>query len=73
MKKKCCESEALTWECWIKEYDSDDPDFAPGLWFSMECAGCGAMDFIPHAELDEGAVPAEVLARGLKWLKRQGE
>ena len=73
MDKKSCQCVELKWECWIKEYDSDNPDFITGLWFSTECAACGDMQFIPHAELDESKIPKEILARGLAWLKRQEE
>lgn len=72
MDGKTCKCVEVKWECWVKEYDSDDPGFVPGLWFSTECLSCGATDFIPHAGLDESAIPREVLERGLKWLKRQG-
>ena len=73
MDKKACECVELKWECWVKEYDSANPDFTPGLWFSTECASCGEVKFTPHAEIDESRIPEEILARGLAWLKRQGE
>lgn len=73
MDSKTCQCIELKWECWIKEYDSNNPDLVPGLWFSIECASCGEMKFFPHAEVDESSVPKEILARGMAWLKRQRE
>ncbi|MBI2400156.1 MAG: hypothetical protein HYV23_03740 [Deltaproteobacteria bacterium] len=72
MEKKNCQCVELIWESWIKEYDSDQPDFTPSLWFSTECASCGAKTFTPHAELDESTIPEHILERGLKGLKRWG-
>ncbi len=69
MEEKSCKCLEVKWECWIKEYDSDRPDFAPALWFSTECAACGATDFKPHSEIDESTIPKEILERGLKGLK----
>ena len=69
MEEKSCKCAEVKWECWIKEYDSDRPDFAPALWFSTECAACGAADFKPHSEIDESTIPKEILERGLKGLK----
>lgn len=73
MDKDVCECVELIWECWIKEYDSDIPSVAPSLWFSTECASCGAKTFKPHAELDESAIPENILERGLMGLRRFGE
>lgn len=73
MDKKTCQCMEVKWECWVKEYDSDQIDFTPTLWFSTECASCGATAFMPHAELDESAIPKDILERGLKGLKRFGE
>ena len=73
MEKKNCQCIDVKWESWIKEYDSDQPDFTPGLWFSTECASCGAKTFTPHGDLDESAIPQNILERGLKGLKRFSE
>lgn len=73
MDKKNCRCTEVKWECWIKEYDSDQIDFTPALWFSTECVLCGATDFKPHGELDESTIPKDILERGLKGLKRWGE
>ncbi len=69
MDKLACQCRELIWECWIKEYDSDVPDVLPSLWFSTECASCGAKTFKPHAEIDESVIPENILERGLKGLK----
>lgn len=73
MDNKTCRCPDVRWECWIKEYDSDQPDFTPALWFSTECASCGKTDFKPHCELDESAIPKDILERGLKGLKMWGK
>jgi len=73
MDKNTCQCVEVAWECWIKEYDSDVPDVPPSLWFSTECASCGAKTFRSHAELDESAIPKDILERGLKGMKRAGE
>ncbi len=73
MDNNDCRCLEVKWECWIKEYDSDQPDFTPALWFSTLCLSCGKTDFKAHGELDESGIPKEVLERGLKGLKRWGE
>lgn len=73
MDEKTCKCLEVKWECWIKEYDSNQPDIAPSLWFSTECVLCGATNFTPHAEIDESTIPKEILERGLKGLKRWWE
>lgn len=73
MDMDVCRCVELTWECWVKEYDSDIPDVAPTLWFSTECATCGAKTFKPLAELDESEIPVDILERGRKGLRRLGE
>lgn len=73
MEKKNCQCVELIWESWIKEYDSDQPDFTPSLWFSTECVSCGAKTFTPHGDLDESTIPEHILERGLKGLKMFGK
>lgn len=73
MDKKTCECVEFKWECWIKEYDSNQPDIIPSLWFSKECVLCGELNYIPHSEVDESIVPKHIIERGLLGLKRYRE
>lgn len=73
MDKNTCKCVEFKWECWIKEYDSNQPDIVPSLWFSTECVSCGKTDFIQHGEVDESLVPEHILERGLLGLKKYRE
>lgn len=70
MDKYQCLCEEVKWECWIKEYDSDNPGLAPALWYSTECVKCGAMDFKAAGELDESLIPEKILERGRAYLRK---
>ncbi|WKZ34027.1 MAG: hypothetical protein QY316_06415 [Thermodesulfobacteriota bacterium] len=67
MEKDICPCSTLNWDCWIKVDHNAEPLIPPELWFSSECVECGKKNFAPHAELDEGTIPKDILERGRAW------